>query len=184
MRNRNKLHCKLFSVCQGISNVRFWHKADIRLNKRGRRRDASSSGNNFLAVTGQHFSHPQGVRAKCTQYVECELSATSAPKRYFYHSYRAYIEANRHTIPHNINMFDLLLKSIIRLRGASLTKASQKVSDAIQSRSHGREHERLAARVRWAHSNMTIFSGESRFFTSRLHLIWMIIITLHQSFTV
>ncbi|AWP34933.1 hypothetical protein B9D02_20345 (plasmid) [Pantoea vagans] len=29
MRNRNKLHCKLFGVCQGISNARFWHKADI-----------------------------------------------------------------------------------------------------------------------------------------------------------
>ena len=27
--NRNKLHFKLFSVCQGISNVRFWHKADV-----------------------------------------------------------------------------------------------------------------------------------------------------------
>lgn len=29
MGNRNKLHRKLFSVCQGISNVRFWHKADV-----------------------------------------------------------------------------------------------------------------------------------------------------------
>ena len=29
MGNRNKLYCKLFSVCQGISNVRFWHTADF-----------------------------------------------------------------------------------------------------------------------------------------------------------
>lgn len=45
MGNRNKLHCKLFSVCQGISNVRFWHEADILIESKVRYERGAGIGN-------------------------------------------------------------------------------------------------------------------------------------------